>query len=62
MATFRKLPSGNWQALIRLSGQPTKAKTFPTKDLAKAWAAGIELDVARGRAGVMGAQIGRAHV
>lgn len=38
MANIRPLPSGNWNAQVRIKGQPPKSKTFPTEAQAKAWA------------------------
>jgi len=39
MATIRKLPSGKWQAQIRIAGKPSLNSTHPTKEDAQAWAA-----------------------
>ena len=38
MASYRKR-QGKWQAQVRLAGKPAISKTFPTKELARAWAA-----------------------
>lgn len=38
MATVRQLKSGNWNARVRAKGQPTKTKTFKTKQQAVEWA------------------------
>ena len=38
MANIRSLPSGNWNAQVRLRGSPPQSKTFPTQALAQAWA------------------------
>ena len=45
MATFTQLVSGNWRVQIRRSGL-YRAKTFPTKRQARAWADAIEGQVA----------------
>ncbi|VVO13238.1 tyrosine-type recombinase/integrase [Pseudomonas fluorescens] len=42
MANIRSLPSGNWNAQIRLKGKPAQSKTFPTQALAQAWADQLE--------------------
>ena len=42
MATFTKLPSGNWRAQIRQAGHRPIGKTFPRKAEAKDWAERIE--------------------
>lgn len=41
MATFSQLPSGKWRAQVRRGGLYRNA-TFPSKQAAKDWAAGIE--------------------
>lgn len=38
MASYRKLPSGNWQAIIRLPGGRRKARTFQRRSQAGRWA------------------------
>lgn len=38
MATIRKLPSGNYQAIVKLPDSPTVRQTFSTRKEAKAWA------------------------
>ncbi|HFE9964437.1 TPA: tyrosine-type recombinase/integrase [Pseudomonas aeruginosa] len=38
MANIRQLPSGNWNAQVRLKGQRPISKTFPTEADAQAWA------------------------
>jgi integrase len=38
MATIRALPSGNWNAQVRIAGRPAQSKTFTTHAEAKAWA------------------------
>jgi integrase len=53
MATFRKLPSGKWEAAVSVNGQ-RKSKSHETKAKAKSWAAEIELQMGRGN-GVVGA-------
>lgn len=47
MATFRKLPSGKWEAAVSVNGQ-RKSKSHDTKAKARAWAAEIELQLGRG--------------
>lgn len=47
MATFRKLPSGKWEAAVSVQGR-RKSKTFPTKGRARAWASEYELALGRG--------------
>jgi integrase len=42
MANIRSLPSGNWNAQVRLKGKPAQSKTFPTQPLAQAWADQLE--------------------
>ncbi|WP_322614029.1 site-specific integrase [Pseudomonas sp. BIC9C] len=42
MANIRSLPSGNWNAQVRLRGKPAQSKTFPTQALAQAWANQLE--------------------
>jgi len=44
MATFRKR-SGKWQVQIRIQGKVSLIKTFPTKELARAWAIHTERQV-----------------
>jgi integrase len=44
MATFRKR-SGKWQVQIRIQGKVSLSKTFPTKELARAWAIHTERQV-----------------
>lgn len=44
MATFTKLPSGNWRAQIRLSGQNPIGQTFRLKTEAQTWARLMEGD------------------
>lgn len=39
MANIRALPSGNWNAQVRIKGRPAQSKTFPSEAEAKAWAA-----------------------
>lgn len=38
MANIRQLPSGSYNAQVRIKGQPQKSKTFPTEGEAQAWA------------------------
>ncbi|MBH3394929.1 site-specific integrase [Pseudomonas kermanshahensis] len=42
MATIRSLPSGNWNAQVRLKGKPPQSKTFKTQEEAQAWADKLE--------------------
>lgn len=42
MANIRSLPSGNWNAQVRLKGKPAQSKTFPTQAQAQAWADQLE--------------------
>lgn len=48
MATFRKTPSGTWQAQVRRRGWPPITKTFPRKRDAQDWATEVENDMRRG--------------
>lgn len=48
MSTFRKLPSGSWNAQVRRKGEPPISKTFKTKALAEQWARSIENEMDRG--------------
>lgn len=52
MATFRKLPSGRWEAAVSVKGR-RKSKTHDTRAKARAWAAETELQLGRGE-GVAG--------
>ena len=45
MASFQKLPSGSWRALVRRSGA-TWTKTPPSKRLAQEWPNATEIQVA----------------
>jgi integrase len=38
MANIRFLPSGNWNAQVRIKGRPAQSKTFPTEAQARTWA------------------------
>ena len=49
MATFRKLPSGKFQAIVRLKGLKPLYNTFTTKTKAKQWAQCVESDTALAR-------------
>ena len=49
MATIRKLPSGRFQAVVRLKGMKPLYATFPTKSKAKLWARTVEEDTALAR-------------
>ncbi|WP_255427342.1 tyrosine-type recombinase/integrase [Serratia sp. JUb9] len=42
MATIRKLPSGKWNAQIRIKGHPTQTKTFFTIEEAEKWSSDCE--------------------
>lgn len=42
MANIRHLPSGNWNAQVRIKGTPAQSKTFPTEADAHAWADRLE--------------------
>jgi len=48
VATFVKLSSGNWKAVIRKQGWPTVTKTFRTKRDAEDWARTTEDEIVRG--------------
>lgn len=47
MATFRKLPSGRWEAAVSVDGR-RKSKTHDTKAKARSWASEIETQFGRG--------------
>jgi hypothetical protein len=49
MATIRKLPSGRFQAVVRLKGMKPLYATFPSKSKAKLWAKAVEDDTALAR-------------
>ena len=42
MPTYRKLPSGNIQAVVRVQGYGQRSKTFPSKRHARQWADQLE--------------------
>lgn len=42
MANIRLLPSGNWNAQVRVKGKSPQSKTFSTKAAAESWASQIE--------------------
>ncbi|EIK93290.1 site-specific recombinase, phage integrase family protein [Pseudomonas sp. M47T1] len=42
MANFRLLPSGNWNAQVRVKGKSPQSKTFRTKAEAESWANQLE--------------------
>ena len=48
VAAIRQKPSGGWEARYRDGLNRQHAKTFPTKTLARRWAADMEADVRRG--------------
>lgn len=52
MATYTKLPSGNWRAQVRKVGL-YKAKTFPLKREAQEWATKIEAQINQSDAGLI---------
>lgn len=45
MASFRKLPSGRWQASVRRKGHPAQSRVFAKKALAERWARQVEEDI-----------------
>ena len=49
MATYRKLPSAKFQAIVRLMGMKPLYATFPTKTKAKQWAKIVEEDTSIAR-------------
>jgi len=49
MPTIRKLPSGNFQAIVRLKNLTPLYASFPTKTKAKHWAQTVESDTALAR-------------
>lgn len=49
MASIRKLPSGKFQAIVRLKNLKPLYATFPTKTKAKQWAQSVESDTALAR-------------
>jgi integrase len=48
MASFTKLPSGHWRALVRIKGHPAQSNTFRTKLQAQRWATKIEDQIRSG--------------
>jgi hypothetical protein len=48
MATIVRAPSGKWKAVVRLSGWPTKSKTFRLTRDAVDWARHVEVEMVRG--------------
>lgn len=50
MATFKKLPSGNFNAQIRIRGERSRSKTFASLADAQAWASKIEKQIDTGKA------------
>ncbi len=42
MANVRQLSSGNWNAQVRIKGNPPQSKTFPTQEAALQWAKQLE--------------------
>jgi hypothetical protein len=47
VATIVKTPAGKWKAVVRLSGWPTKCKTFRLKRDATDWARRVEDELVR---------------
>lgn len=45
MPSYRTLPSGKVQAIVRRTGHPPQQKTFPTKTLAKIWAERVDAEL-----------------
>lgn len=58
MATFRKLPSGNFQAIVRLKNLKPLYASFPTKTKARQWADAVESDTALARKLACGDDLG----
>jgi integrase len=48
MAAYRKLPSGLWQATVRLPDGTRRTRTDPLKGVVKTWAEDAEADMRRG--------------
>jgi integrase len=49
MATIRKVPSGAWQAIVRIKGHAQQSETFRTKAMAQTWATKTEAAMREGR-------------
>ena len=49
MAYLRRLPSGRWQATVRLPNGRKTTRTDPLKRIVERWAATVEVDIDRGR-------------
>lgn len=49
MPSIRKLPSGKFQAIVRLKNLKPLYATFPTKTKVKQWAQAVESDTALAR-------------
>ncbi len=47
MATIRQLPSGKWNAQVRIKGYPTKTAKHLTREEAEQWAKDLERDLKR---------------
>jgi len=58
MAYFEKRPGG-WRVQVRLTGQPSQSKTFPTKAQAVSWGNDIEAAVTDGRNGIVKSTFGQ---
>lgn len=48
MASYRKLPSGKWQAVVKHRSGKRYTKTDPLKRTVQEWASGVEADLKRG--------------
>lgn len=49
MAGYRRLPSGRWQATVRLPDGRRRTRTDPLKGVVRAWAEDLESDIRRKR-------------
>lgn len=47
MAAYRRLPSGKWQATVRLPDGRRRTRTDPLKGVVRAWAEDLETDIRR---------------
>ena len=45
MATIRQLPSGKWNAQVRVKGHPTKTATRSTREEVEQWANSLEAEL-----------------
>ncbi|HWA37765.1 MAG TPA: site-specific integrase, partial [Burkholderiales bacterium] len=48
MASFRRLPSGRWQAQIRRAGQSSLTRSFLKRQSALQWARSVEREIDQG--------------